>query len=123
MLVGVLWALGIGYMFLVLSGVAELISTGYALLYYGALLVGPALLLVGPIFILRGSYPWLGAAFASAGCIILTALVGDELTGLFHREPFQPPPPYPFYFCLLAGTLLTDVSALILFRRVRTSTI
>jgi hypothetical protein len=115
MLVGVLWALGIGYMFLVLSGIAELISTGYALVYFGALSIGPALLLVGPIFVLQGARPRLGAALASIGCIILTVLAGDEFSGLFHRDPLQAPPSYVFYFCLVAATLLTDLGAVLLF--------
>jgi hypothetical protein len=110
-LVGFVWALGVGWMFLVLSGIAEPISFVTTSLYYMKLLVGPMLLIVGPILVLNGSQAKLGAVLTMIGCAILTVLVGYNTIGDFHTPLLQAKPPYIFDACVAILTLAVDFAA------------
>lgn len=116
MIEGLVWALVIGWMFLVMSGIANPISPLSTSLYFVALLTVPLALMIGPLFILRGPHARLGAIMTAAACMILTALVVHEVSGLFHREPLQAPPSYIFYASLAIIAVLSDLVALVLWR-------
>ena len=89
MLEGILCGLGVGWLYLVLSGISEPISRPATLLHFAALLIGPALLIIGPALVLTGSRARTGAVLAIIGCAILTGWLGYALMGSFHTRPFQ----------------------------------
>lgn len=118
MIVGILWALAVGAMFLLMGGISEPVSVGYTSLYYAAQLIGPILLIAGSILVLNGTHVKAGALLTTIGCAVLTLLVIYMITGLFHLEPLQAKPPYVFYACLAVVTLLSDLAAFRLFQLV-----
>jgi hypothetical protein len=118
MLVGIVWALWVGLMYLVMSGMAEPISVSYASLYYTAMLVGPVILVVGPVLVLNQSQPKLGAVLAIIGCVILTISVAHETISGFHVQPLQAKPPYLLFTFMVVVTLFADASAFRLYQLV-----
>jgi hypothetical protein len=112
MLVGIVWALGVGWMYLVLSGIAEPISVFTTSFYYIQMLVGPILLIIGSIFILTGSHSKAGVIFTMIGCAILTALVAYNTVQDLHPKPLQAKPPYAFDVALLVVAVVVDIGAL-----------
>jgi hypothetical protein len=73
MLVGAAWALGVGFMFLVLSGIAEPISFLVTGGYFAGQLIGPFMLIAGPILVQKGKHAKAGAVLVLMGCAVLSA--------------------------------------------------
>jgi hypothetical protein len=118
LLVGVLWALFVVWMYLALSGIAEPISVTRVVLYFGVLLLGPLILLVGPILVLTGRHPKTGAILAVVGCVILTITVGYQVPSVLHdlRDPLIMRPPWGLYAVAIILTLLADAGAVQVYR-------
>jgi hypothetical protein len=75
LLLGVIWALLVVWMFLALMGITDPIFAMRVVLYFVVLLLGPLLLIAGPILVLSGRHPKAGAILATVGCIIRKRLV------------------------------------------------
>jgi hypothetical protein len=118
LLVGIVWALAVGWIYLSLSTIAEPTSVAQVIAYYAGLLAGPLILIVGPALVLNGTYAKPGAALAMIGCVVLTIFVVYQSLQAFHVEPLQVQPPYALYAIVVVLTLLSDVAAVCLYQRV-----
>jgi hypothetical protein len=114
--VGVLWAAVIAWMYIALSGIAEPISVMSVVLYYGGLLLGPLVLILGPILVLNGTYTKQGAILSILGCAVLTILVLYQTIQAMHVEPLQVKPPYALYAVVVVLVVLADAAAVKLYR-------
>jgi hypothetical protein len=106
-LVGIIWAMLMVWMYLI-SGIIAFL--GFAL--------APVMVIVGSLIVLGGNHAKLGAIVALVGCAIVSLYIGYGITGLFHVEPLQAPPPYLLYAALGAVTLFADFAAICLYRLV-----
>src|SRR6516164_10033266 len=111
MLVGIIWALGVAWIFLNMSTIAEPVSFTYTSIYYAAMLIGPLLLIAGSILVLNGPPAKVGAILVATGSVVLTLYVGYGISGLFHAEPFQAKPPYLVLGIMVGVTILVDIGA------------
>jgi hypothetical protein len=112
LVVGCLWALFVGWMFLTIAGITDApeswAKTG---LFWGGMLVGPLVLIIGAVLLLRGTSLRPGAILVGLGCVILTGFaLYNSITGM-QRQPLQAPPPYLLYIVLLLIMLLSDAAA------------
>lgn len=116
LVVGIIWTLVVGWIYLTLSGIAEPISMMRILAYYGGLLLGSLALILGPILILKGTYAKWGAILAILGCSALTIFVFYQTVQAMHVEPLQVKPPYALYGAVVILVILADVAAIKLYR-------
>ncbi len=113
---GAIWALVVAWLYLTLSGIAEPISMGYVVVYYGGLLLGPLALILGPILVLNGTYAKLGAILAILACAVMTLFVFYQTAQAMHVEPLQVKPPYALYAAVVILVILADAAAVKLYR-------
>ncbi len=111
-LIGVIWATLMVWMYLV-SGIIAFVAFSLA----------PIMLIVGSLLVLTGWHAKLGTIITLIGCGIVTVYIGYGISGLFHVEPLQAPPPYLFYIFLAIVTLLADFAAISLYRLVSSGAI
>ncbi|WP_263415888.1 hypothetical protein [Terriglobus albidus] len=118
LLLGIIWALLVGWMYLALSGIAEPISMMRVVLYFGGMLIGPLVLIVGSVLVLCGTYAKPGALLALLGCVVLTIFVVYQSLQALHVEPLQVQPPYLLYVIAVVVALLSDAGAFRLYQLV-----
>jgi hypothetical protein len=118
LLLGVIWALLVVWMFLALMGITDPISAMRVVLYFVVLLLGPLLLIAGPILVLSGRHPKAGAILAMVGCIILTITVAYQVPSLLRdrHDPLIMKSPWGLYAVPIILTLLADAGAVQLYR-------
>jgi hypothetical protein len=118
LIIGVVWALAIGLMFLAMSSIAEPVGLLYTSTYYAALLVGPALLIIGSLLILRRSREKIAFILSAIGCLILTVTIARESILGLQVEPLQAKPPYVLFAILISATVAADLAAWRIYRRI-----
>jgi len=117
--------LGVGLFWgLVVLGFVALLGgffIGKLLLLCSWLFVGPLLLIAGAILMLRGTHPKAGSILSLVGCVILTAMVGNQTLSMLHdlADPLIIKPPFGAYAIAVILTLLADTAAVQLYRRLR----
>ena len=118
MLVGVLWLIVLGLVYLMMSGISTP-AIPQVFWFYVTRGLGGVLLILGSTLVLSQAWSKLGAAFLLVGCAILTYFVISLVLGLSHIEPLERKPDYLDYilytfFAVVA--LLSDWMALSLCR-------
>lgn len=71
LLLGIVWAVLVGWMHLAPGGIAEPISMMRVVLYFGGMLIGPLILVAVSFLVLNGTYAKPGALLALLGCAVL----------------------------------------------------
>ena len=121
LIVGLLWASVISWLFVALGGAGELTLAyiGKALLWYSWMFIGPLLLIAGAVLSL-GTHQRAGATLSLAGCAILTVMVGYQSISMLRdlADPLIMKPPYAKWATGVIITLLADVGAVQLYRLV-----
>jgi hypothetical protein len=122
LIVGCIWTLAVMWMFLSIAGIADAPeSIVHVVLFWGCLLIGPAVLIIGSTFVLRGSSGRVGAALVTIGCLILTGFaLYNSVVGM-QRKPLQAPPVYSVYIAWLIVMLLADIAGFRLVRQLSSS--
>ena len=120
LVVGLLWAAVVSWLFVMLGGVSDLAFIGKALLWYSWMFVGPLLLMSGAVSTLRGTHQKVGSIVSLVACCILTLVVGYQTVEMLRdlADPLIARPPYGFYAIAMSSTLLADVGAVHLYRLV-----
>ena len=116
LLIGVVWALVVGWAFVTLSGISVPVSTGTVVLEYGLALVGPVCLVLGPILVMTGNRPHLGAILCFLSCLVLTGIECYQFSYSLHPSPLEMRPPYLLYAILIVLVLAADVGAFRLYQ-------
>lgn len=119
LLVGLLWAAVVSWLFVMFGGVSVPAFIGKALLWYSWMFVGPLLLISGAVLILIGTSQKAASILSLVGCIILTLMVGYETLWMVHdlADPLIARPPYGLYGLAVVLTLTADAGAVHLCRR------
>jgi hypothetical protein len=93
---------------------------GKLLLWCSWLFIGPLLLIAGAILMLRGTHPKAGSILSLVGCVILTAMVGNQTLSMLHdlADPLIIKPPFGAYAIAVILTLLADTAAVRLYRKI-----
>ncbi len=109
--VGIVWLLFMVWMLLSIAGVADSPqSRGYALMYWGGSVAGPAVLVLGAALLLRRPVSMAGTVLTCLGCLALTGFaIYNSIAGT-QQNPLQAPPTYWFYGLLLVLMLLADLA-------------
>jgi hypothetical protein len=117
--VGLLWAGAISWLFVALGGTGELTFAyiGKALLWYSWMFIGPLLLIAGATLSL-GSYHKAGANLSLIGCVVLTIVVGYQSISMIRdlADPLIMKPPYGKWTLGVVLTLLADFAAVQFYR-------
>jgi hypothetical protein len=120
LVVGLLWAAVVSWLFVGLGGAANLSSAylGKALMWFSWLFVGPLLLIAGTVLMLMGTRQKVGSILSLVGCMILTVMVGYQILSGLHdiADPLIIKPPYLLYAIAVVLTLLADAGAVQLYR-------
>jgi len=118
LVVGLLWAVVVSWLFVMFGGVSDLAFIGKALLWYSWMFVGPLLLISGAVFTLTGTHHKAGSIVSLVGCFILTLMVGYQTVEMLRdlANPLIMRPPYGLYAIAVASTLMADAGALHLCR-------
>lgn len=119
---GIAWAGLAAWLFLSVAGIADgAYSTALTVLYWAAMLTGPAALIAGSGTLLSRADSQYGAILVALGCVIFTVYVlYNSIVGM-QRGPLQAPPVYWFYAILLALMLVTDVAGFKIVKRMSSS--
>jgi len=115
--VGVVWGGFVLWLFLILGGIAEIDSPGYALFYWAGMLIGPLLLTSGAVMLLAGRSLRLGGILVVLGCITLTVFATYNTVVGMKRGPLEAPPVSWFYIVLLAVMLAADYAGFTVLRQ------
>jgi len=117
--VGLLWAGAMSWLFVALGGAGELTFAyiGKALLWYSWMFIGPLLLIIGATLSL-GSHHKAGACLSLIGCAVLTIMVGYQSISMIRdlADPLIIKPPYGKWMLGVVLTLLADLGAVQLYR-------
>ena len=119
LVVGLLWAAVLSWLFVIFGGVSDLAFIGKALLWYLWMFVGPLLLISGAVLTLIGTHHKVGSIVSMLGCFILTLMVGYETVEMLRdlADPLIARPPYGgLYAIAVASTLMADAGAVHLYR-------
>jgi hypothetical protein len=118
LVVGLLWAVVVSWLFVMFGGVSDLAFIGKALLWYSWMFVGPLLLISGAFLTLIETHHKVGSMVSLVGCFILTLEVGYETVWMLHdlANPLIARPPYGLFAIAVASTLLADAGAVHLYR-------
>lgn len=118
LVVGLLWAAVVSWLFVMFGGVSDLAFIGKALLWYSWMFVGPLLLIIGAVLMLIGTRRKAGSVLSLVGCFILTLMVGYEIVLMLRDlpDPLIARPPYALYAISGALTLMADAGAAHLYR-------
>jgi hypothetical protein len=118
LVVGLLWAAVVSWLFVMFGGVSDLAFIGKALLWYSWMFVGPLLLISGAVLTLIGTHYKVGSIVSLVGCFILTLMVGYQTVEMLRdlADPLIARPPYDLYASAVASTLMADAGAVHLSR-------
>jgi len=118
LVVGLLWAAVVSWLFVMFGGVSDLAVVGKALLWYSWMFVGPLLLISGAVLMLIGTHRKAASIVSLVGCLILTVMVGYETVEMLRdlANPLIAKPPYGLYAIAVASTLMADAGAVHLYR-------
>lgn len=118
LVVGLLWAVVVSWLFVMLGGVSDLAFIGKALLWYSWMFVGPLLLISGTVLTLIGTHHKAGSVLSLVGCFMLTLMVGYQTVEMLRdlADPLIMRPPYGLYAIAWALTLMADAGAVHLYR-------
>ena len=117
-LVGLLWAAVVSWLFYMFGGLADPAFIGKALLLYSWMFVGPLALIIGAVLTLMGAHQKGASIAVLVGCFILTLMVGDQTAWILRdlADPLIARPPYALYASAVVLTLMADASAVHLYR-------
>lgn len=119
LVVGLLWAGVVSWLFVALGGAGELTMAylGKALLWYSWLFVGPLLLIAGAALSL-GTHQRAASILSLVGCAILTLMVGYQSLSMLKdlADPLIMKPPYVKWSVGVILTILADAGAIQLYR-------
>jgi hypothetical protein len=120
LVVGLLWAAVVSWLFVTLGGAAEPTFSGLAksLLWFSWWFIGPVVLIAGALLMLRGNHQRAASLLCVLGCIILTLMVSSQTLSVIHdaADPLIMKPPYAEYALAIMLTLLADAGAVQLYR-------
>jgi hypothetical protein len=118
LVVGLLWAAVVSWLFVIFGGVSDLGFIGKALLWYSWMFVGPILLISGAVLTLIGTHHKAGSIVSLVGCFILTLMVGYQTMAMLRdlADPLIVRPPYGLYAIAVGSTLMADAGAVHLYR-------
>jgi signal transduction histidine kinase len=118
LVVGLLWAVVVSWLFVMLGGVSDLAFIGKALLWYSWMFVGPLLLISGTVLTLIGTHHKAGSVLSLVGCFMLTLMVGYQTVEMLRdlADPLIMRPPYGLYAIAVSSTLMADAGAVHLYR-------
>jgi hypothetical protein len=118
LVVGLLWAGVVSWLFVMFGGVSDLAFIGKALLWYSWMFVGPLLLISGAVLTLIGTRHKAGSIVSLVGCFILTVMKGYLTVEMLRdlADPLIARPPYGLYAIAWALTLTADAGAIQLYR-------
>jgi hypothetical protein len=114
--VGLVWGAFALWLFLILGGIAEIDSPGYALFYWAGMLVGPLMLTSGAVMLLAGWSLRLGGILVLLGCVTLTVFSTYNTVVGMRRGPLEAPPVVWFYVVLLAVMFAADYAGFTVLR-------
>jgi hypothetical protein len=121
LVVGLLWAAVVSWLFVAFGGAAELTFAylSKSLLFFSWLFIGPLLLIVGAILLL-GTHQRTGSILSLIACAILTLIVGYQTIASVHNlgDPLIAMS-YSYYVLNAVAvmlTLLSDAGAVKLYR-------
>jgi hypothetical protein len=118
LVVGLLWAGVVSWLFVMFGGVSNPAFIGKALLWYSWMFVGPLLLISGAVMALIGTQHKAGSIVSLVSCFILTLMVVYETVEMLRdlADPLIMRPPYGLYAIAWALTLIADAGAVHLYR-------
>jgi hypothetical protein len=116
--VGVIWLLGMSWMWLILGGMAGLFSSMHAFLrslpYLFLFFAGPLLLISGSVMFLVGRKHLVSLALVAVSSVGLIGMTGKTLYDAAHPVPLQAPTGYGFYALFGGSLVITGAATLIL---------
>jgi hypothetical protein len=120
LVLGVLWAFGFVWFWLVMTGITDFTSRTAEILYWPVTLAAPMMLIVGSALLLRNRASKIGAWMSIVGVVIYTGFAlynsADVLRPL---KPLEPAPAYWFYGLLLVLMAFSDLAAFRIYKLTR----
>jgi len=125
---GLLWALGMAWVHIVMTGITEPVLPLPLHLFLG--FIGPALLIVGSLLVIAVWHIRIGTAFCTIACVLLTWWIGPDSV-LSVIDLFRPLPPlqapmtalnYVVAFGLVTFIIAADIlTGILLWRTIKPS--